>query len=472
MSNKTLRRPSGWLIVPLLLGMFTATVNAAETAPAAPETIAQHDVFEALPKLDSDYQSLLNQYLNLRTQQADLQTVSNSAALSSAVQRAPNAVAGSALIRKNLPRVLRQSSSADLQQLLAYIYNANDTATVKALTEHINQADDVAAASQNYFLLAQYYYSRSNWQGVRAALSKVEIQDLSTGDGHYYDLLMGYALQALKDHRKAVRFYKNIPATSPYYPYAKLNQGTAFLRQGWWSEAHMELEEAIANANKFGDQELHDRLLVVMAYSQLNYEFYRDARKTLRRVSIDGAYTNKALMGLGLAAAYQEDFAGAVNAFNLLTQQTPADLSVDEGHLLLTYAAVEIGDTARAELAYQNAIGHYQNKIDTLDQLLAELEASSVDAVSALVAQLDDRAAEIYASERLIPAYFLENYQGLAAMQRNRLNAEVQKSVVQLQRQYQSQLKKMVSTNIMLRKTMLESYLSQAKYGKAKLYDN
>lgn len=464
MFKKAHSRLAKWVFLPLWVSLVAVSASAQEQEAAIGEA------FEQLPQLDSDYQSLLHDYLSASSSSSS-NTFTDIATLLINVQQAPNKIIGAGLLRANLDLMLNNTSTPSFQTLLEYLYQANDTATVKTVTERINQSSNSVAASQNYFLLAQYYYRRGNWQGVRAALSKVDTQHLAEGDAHYFHLLMGYALQALKEHRKAVSYYNNIPAASPYYSYAKLNHGTAFLRQGWWSEAHMQLEQAIANADSATDKELRDRLLVVMAYSQLNYEFYRDARKTLRRVSIDGAYTNKALMGLGLAAAYQEDFAGAINAFKLLTQKQPADLSVDEGHLLRAYAIVEVGDKPHAEIAYQEAITHYQNKLAELEELLQQLHRSSVASVSELVARLDQRAAEIYASDELVPEYFLDNYRGLASMQQNPATPAVQRQVNELQQQYRNQLKRMVSTNISLRKTMLESYLSQAKFGKAKLYD-
>lgn len=467
--KKISRARAQWLLLLLFACCGLSSQIRAETSANVEQIDAE--AFQRLPELDSDYQPLLDQYLELATKGSDASAIAALPALVQAVKRAPDALSGSALIRKSLPMLLKTSFDADFQYLLSYLYNANDTATVKVLTNQINKMGDSVAASQNYFLLAQYYYNRSNWQGVRAALSKVRPDDLSTGDIHYRQLLMGYALQALKEHREAVKFYRQIPENSPYYAHAKLNQGTAFLRQGWWSDAHAELEAAIHSLDDAGDTDLRDRLLVVLAYSRLNYEFYRDARKTLRRVSLNGAYTNKAMMGLGLAAAYQKDFPGAVNAFKLLSQNRPADLSVDEAHLLLAYALVESGDKPGADVAHTSAIAHFQNKIEAADKRLIELEESPVSSVAGLIEQLNARADEIYGNKALIPHYFLANYQGLSKMQQMAASPELNKAIQKLWEEYSYQLKKMVSTNIELRKSMLESYLSQAKYGKAKLYD-
>ena len=428
------------------------------------------DPYAQLPKLDSDFQTLLNDYLG---QQGRLKTpsFSNLEQLWLAVEQTPNSIQGCSLIRENLALLIDHFYEKSFPSILDYLYKANDTAAIKKITDAIKTSSDPVAASQNYFLLAQYYYGRNNWKGVIAALKQVNTKDLSIGDTHYFDLLMGFALQQLKEHRKAANFYKHIPASSPYFAHAKLNQGTAYLRQGWWSEAHLELDAAIDSLDTNEDQEFKDRLLVVLAYSQLNYEFYRDARKSLRRVSIDGKYTNKALMGLGLAAAYQEDFTGAINAFSILSKKAPADLSVDESLLLLSYALVETGNKPKAEQSYQMAINHYQTKIQVINQELTRFNQTLSTNLSERIAQLNGRADEIYGNSNLIPTYFLNNYDAILLMQKENNVRKFDKSIVELKRNYEIQLNKLVKTNLELRKTMLTSYLSQAKYGKAILYD-
>jgi tetratricopeptide (TPR) repeat protein len=210
---------------------------------------------------------------------------------------------------------------------------------------------------------------------------------------------------------------------------------------------------------------------VVLGYSQLNYEFYRDARDTFRKVALDSGAMNKALMGIGLAAAYQKDFAGAANAFRILAEKVPSDLSVDEAFLLLPVALVEAGDGVAAAVAYQQAIRHYENKIHELEALQERLKVSDFDVSLQTIRELDNRAQEIYGGQQGIPGFLLNNYQNLLALRDASTEHGLAAQFNALHGDYKKLLQGITHTNIDSRLGMLNSYLSQAKFGMAQLYD-
>jgi hypothetical protein len=466
------KRPCGWPLVQiyLLLAALSAclTVPSLAAAQADASTAAAAGPSE-LETADQKYQEFLDRFFRLYLNKYPAQTANRIEDLVHKVASAP-ILEGVAAIRANQNLLLQSTNKKEFEALLDYLYRHNDTATIQALAEGLKKQRDRAALSNYYFLLAKYYESRGNWSGVQAALSKVEVRDLSIANNHYYHLLMGYALQSLKQHRKALTFYRDIPEASPYFSHAKLNEGTAFLRQGWWTEAHIEFEKAIKALDLTGgDPELRNRILVVLGYSQLNYEFYRDARNTFRKVALNSGSMNKALMGIGLAAAYQNDFAGAANAFALLTQKTPADLSVDEAFLLLPAAQVEAKDGTA--ISYQNAIRHYENKIRELGNWQQKLKGSNFDSSITLIKEFDSRAAEIYGTAEGIPQFLLNNYQNLLAMRdaSSALGMTAQYSA--LHAEYKALLEGLTLQKIDARIGILNSYLSQAKFGMAQLYD-
>jgi hypothetical protein len=468
------KRPCGWPLVQICLLLvalsaclalpFFATAQARAGAPA----VSQPNELEAA---DQKYQEFLDQFFRQYLKKYPAQPANGIEDLARKVASAP-ILEGLAAIRANQNLLLQNASKKEFDVLLDYLYRHNDTATIQALAEGLKKQSNPIALSNYYLLLAKYYESRSNWSGVQAALSKVEVRDLSIGNNHYYHLLMGYALQSLKQHRKALTYYRDIPETSPYFSHVKLNEGTAFLRQGWWTEAHIEFEKAIKALDLTGgDPELRNRILVVLGYSQLNYEFYRDARDTFRKVALNSGSMNKALMGIGLAAAYQSDFAGAANAFALLTEKTPADLSVDEAYLLLPTAQVEAKDGAAAATSYQKAIRHYENKIRELENWQQKLKGSNFDSSITLIREFDSKAAEIYGSQNGIPNFVLNNYQNLLAMRDASSTLGMSAQYSALHAQYKALLEGITLQKIDSRISILNSYLSQAKFGMAQLYD-
>jgi hypothetical protein len=466
-------RPREWLlklVSPLLLIALWGLTPGAAIAQAEVKA-GQAVTAKEFDALDTQYQEFLNQFFQQHLKKNPQQPVAGIESLVLRV-RAAGLVDALAVIRANLDMARQNTATKEFDFLLNFLYQVNDTASIQVLTEHLKKLGDSAVLSRNYFLLAKYYEERQNWQAVQGALSRIDVRNLSVGDNHYYQLLMGYAMQNLKEHRKSLQYYQQIPKDSPYFAHAKLNEGSANLRQGWWTEAHMEFERAIQFLTDHPrDETLRNRLLVVLGYSQLHYEFYRDARNTLRKVAVDSDSTNKALMGIGLAAAYQKDFVGAANAFRLLTEKPVADLSVDEAFLLLPYAHEETGNRDAAGLAYQKAVDHYQRKIDDLLHLQNRILGVSQNNLLKEIRDTEARAAEVFGGATGIPAYMQRNFDNLMQMQPLAGEPGLEKTARDLRQRYQNQLQKLTAQNIEARRAMLNSYLSQAKFGMAKLYD-
>lgn len=431
---------------------------------------------QLLTALDSDFQDASSEYYQNYSKTHNVRVYRDPKVLHSAVFLNKDPIEAVALIRANIKLVVHKTPIELFSDFLGFVYDANATATVKIITQQVNKSNDFEKISQNYFLLAKYYYERGNWRGVRGALSKVDIKSLSVGDSQYHNLLMGFALQESKEHRKSVAYYKTIPKSSPYYTHAKLNEGTAYLRQGWWTEANIEFERALSVLNVLKlktdeEKSFEDRLLVVLGFSQLYYEFYRDARKTLRRVSVDGVYTNKAMMGLGIAAAHQKDFSGALNIFELLIQKDLKDVNVDEAYLLIPFGYEELEDATNATITYQQAINYYQSRLFELQAQKSRLNGSSSRQFSTVIENLNNESKVIYGKKNVIPNYVMNNYRTIVKMDLKEVNIATTKSIQAVKAQYEQKLKLLVLMNIDLRRSILSSYLSQAKFGIAKLYD-
>ena len=382
---------------------------------------------------------------------------------------AADPVSAGAIVRANQTLLQAHYQSAAFRDALVRSYALNDTATVREFTRFIDAKGDPVAIADNYFALAKYYYARGNWPGVAAALSQVDGKQLDVSDAQYAELLRGYALQAQKKHRKAMTHYRQIPASSTYYPYLKLNLGTAYLRQGWWTDAHAEFKAALAAAA--GNPELQNRIRVTLGFSQIHNEFYRDARKTLRKVPLGTALTNKALLGLGVAAAFEGDYAGAENAFARLTEEASVVQNVDEAYLLLAQVRAE-RHGANAAQSFRAAIGHFEQRLTEL----SEARQALADAVAAsaldLIARFDARAQQLYAgSVSPLPQYARDNYRHLLDMTERAARLDLPVDLGGFLNEFDAALKAQMDDSLAQRESVLQSYLSQAKLGVAKLYD-
>lgn len=459
----------------IVLSLFCFDVYANKKIEKAEETKA------AIAQLDEMYQSTLNDFYNklLKKQKIGKQNIDELANLPNLSQeigqsgQLPMAAAKNLhRLRANTATVYENLYGKSLKNILEFLYQVNDTATIQKLTDKINSQATPTEKSLNYFLQAKYYHEREHWFGVNAALRHVNAKELPSADAHYSDLLRGYALQEQKKHREAVIYYKSIPENSPYFKYAKLNEGLAYMRQGWWSEAHYEFQKAINALDADEHREFVNRMRVVLGFSQIHHEFFRDARKSLRKVTLDSSHTQKALIGIGLAAAYQEDYVGAVNAFKRVTQSNVSDINVDEAYLLVPAVYQEQDENALALEAYEAAKLYYQKRLADLRQAKDNLNKDNSTSIPQLLKTTASRGDEIYGEKDLIPHYIIDNYFLILAFDQYASELGFKYDFSALEKKYENSLKALVISNIELREELLKNYLSQARYGVAQLYDN
>jgi len=467
--NKKRARLSGFAIFLVCTFCWVAASTSAQTEVVGAEA--------ELSRLNTEFHRHLNDYLTSKLASSGSANSSKNIQWTSSEilkrARASETPLDSLLVvRSGMPVWVQQASNADFQALLQILYDANDHYGIEKVNHMVKQHFDEIKVSISYFMRAKFLFDRGRWAELKKILVLIDDKSLQLGDSHYLYLMSAYLLQETKHHRKSVKIYDRIPQDSPYYPTARLNIGTAYLRQGWWTDANLEFKKSIDELVRRGEEnDFINRVLVVLGYSQLHYEFYRDARNTFRRVELGSDYANKALMGLGLAAAHQEDFAGALNAFRRLAQMEIKDTNVDESYLLLPYGFQELNDVKKAAKAYEDAINYYELRLLEVSSVASKLGAASIEYVPDLVAKLNQSAKVYYLSDQVVSSVFLSNYSLLLDMTGKSKSKKIDRRTKALILEYNNSLKKAVSGNIKQRETVLQSYLSQAKFGVAKLYD-
>jgi tetratricopeptide (TPR) repeat protein len=283
-------------------------------------------------------------------------------------------------------------------------------------------------------------------------------EQLSKTDASEAYVLLGTALQKKKKHRDAIRVYEKVASNSRHFRIAQLNLASAFLRQEWWTDAHAAIHAALKeNANKRDG--LDYRLFTMLGYSQIQFGFYRDARESFRNVAVSSIYAQRALLGLGIAALHQQDFIGALNAFDKLRGLQKPDMSTAEAYLLSAFALRQLEQFDAATSRYQEAIDYYQT---LSSQIAAQLESTDGVAIGFLRTEhsadkrLLNNARKIALLEGLSKAGASNEAAGINIL-KSKLNNDSAERTRQLLRE---------------EKTAIDSYLSQSRFGLASLYDH
>lgn len=436
---------------------------------------------EETKTLEKDYQAVSNQiYVLLAKNLSDCQSQINSIkALNNQLQnisRQNKNVIGQCLIRNNLSLIKKNIDTKYVFPIFRFLLNNNNILVANKLYIQAKSEADKSLISNLSFMYARYYLKRKKWKKV-LQYTEDTYTDLSDDDANLARLFTGIAMQKTKQHRKAVSIYSKIPEQSKYYPAARLNMATAYIRQDWWTDAHIKINEILSskkNKTKV-DREMINRLYLVLGYSLLNKEFYRDSREAFRNVELNSQYFNKALLGVVLTATNQEDYIGALNAINILKSKKTIDLSVDESYLLLPYIYEKLNKSTTASASYSDAQKYYQERIKNISLLKNNLQINfSAEEILENKNQIKIKNNIINFSNH-IPIVFLENNTRIIELssyinQYN--NISLKNDFLKLNNRYKKSLSKAFSELLEKRLTYLNSYMNQSRFGLARLFDS
>lgn len=224
---------------------------------------------------------------------------------------------------------------------------------------------------------------QAQWHRVEEKLPSLQHHySLSQTQRSYLHLAEALLWQSRGEHRRAIPLYERIEPDSDVYLEARTNLAIAFLKQGWWSDAHRELEKLLTRAEP--DAELKNRWRMMLGMSQLQQGFYRDARATFGTIDQNSRHSAHAWRGIGLTALHLGDHGGALNAFRRLKEKHADE--IPEGAFLVAFTYDRMNRLKLAEANYREALLHYQHQLQQTQKALAQ-RAPDAEEIPALEAQ-------------------------------------------------------------------------------------
>ena len=374
------------------------------------------------------------------------------------------------LIYFNIQTVMENIDTKAVFQIVELLLDKNEWKLANTLFKKIKDEGDKSLLATIQFKFAIYHAQRNEWAQVNKLLDGF-IAELSDENAAYALLLNGSALQHLKKHRQAVENYKKVKPTSQYYSYAQLNTAIANIRQGWWTDAQTKIKDLIVQYNKTNEDELTNRLYLVLGYALLQREYYRDARESFRNIGLESRYTNRALLGIGLTATSQGDFVGGLNALTILKNKKTSDLSVDESYLLVPYVYEKLQQELTVTTTYTEAMNYYQRRTANLENI-----SNSRSDFNKLLFNPNTSSFIIennnFDYTNRYPDSFIKNYKRLVEFKSVSKSKKLQGKINKLIKRFDMTYQQVVADLANQRIEYLKSYLNQSRYGLARLYDN
>ena len=150
---------------------------------------------------------------------------------------------------------------------------------------------------------------------------------------------------------------------------ARFNLGVALIRSGA-PERGRPLLETVGSAPAASEEErsLRDRANLALGFAHLQERQGEPAAAALRRVRLDGPFTNRALLGLGWAESDARRADRALVPWLELRERPLLDSAVQESYLAVPYAYAQLASNGEAATHYRHAVQAYATEGRRIDE--------------------------------------------------------------------------------------------------------
>ena len=280
---------------------------------------------------------------------------------------------------------------AEAQLLLGGIYlsyGLHDDAE-RLFTVLLDAENSPEVYDRAWFYLGKIRYYKGFYKASAAALEHVG-EHLDDELREELQTLRANLLMAREQYAEAVQTLdrRSRGSDEDQAWFSRFNLGVALVRAGQTDEGMAQLER-VGGLDSHGDETLkalRDQANLALGYSILKQDPAR-AGTWLRRVRLNGPFSNKALLGMGWAALEQQQYRQALLPWIELSQRPRTDIAVYEALLARGYAEELLQAYPQAMDSYARAIDIFQQELQALDDTRAAVQAGRL--WDDLLAQVD-----------------------------------------------------------------------------------
>ncbi len=173
----------------------------------------------------------------------------------------------------------------------------------------------------------------------------------------------------------AARVLEGLQGSESLEGFSTYNLGIARLQEGNAKEAVQQLDAAgQISANDPATVAIRDKANFVLGTMFFEANEFGAAQKALDRVSLEGPYSNQALLRAGWADVSAQNFKRAVVPWSILAEREPTDAAVQDALLALPYAYSKMNVHGRAAVLYGRAVETFAQELTKVDASIASIE--------------------------------------------------------------------------------------------------
>ncbi len=224
-----------------------------------------------------------------------------------------------------------------------------------------------------WYYLAKVWYQRGYLQESERALGQISGALDGRLDAERYMLLAQVLMLQgrFDDAITALNAYKGPP---DWTAYSKFNLGVALVRKDRLNEA-VPLLTSVGTLESQSEEmlSLRDKANLALGFALLQGQRPVEAKPALQRVRLEGAFSSKALLGVGWAEAQAGEFQKALVPWMALHDRNLLDAAVQESYLAVPYAFTKLQANGQAAEYYNTAIQSFDAETKRIDDSIAQI---------------------------------------------------------------------------------------------------
>jgi hypothetical protein len=254
------------------------------------------------------------------------------------------------------------------------LYNEAGERFSRLLTPDIPQG----VRNRAWFYLGEIWYARGYLDKAIDALRHVQ-GPLPTEQEAQKTHLLANALLRQGQIDEAIALLKAFNGPPDWLAFAQFNLGVALVRQQRMPEADANLTAVGTLVSSAPEMvALRDRANLALGFAYLQANQPDKARLPLERVRLNGAYSSKALLGLGWADAALGDYQAALAPWTELHKRSLLDSAVQESYLAVPYAYGKLESNAQAAEDYETALTSFATEQQALDGAIGRIQSGQM----------------------------------------------------------------------------------------------
>jgi len=243
----------------------------------------------------------------------------------------------------------------------------------RAITAVINGNVEEPIRNEAIFRLARIYFQKDQPKNALYAVDSIN-GEVPQPIADNLKFLRAEILMANGRFAEAAHILKNLQDAEGLEGFSTYNLGVALIRDGKENEGRQYLDRTgKINSDNPLVLAIKDKANLVLGTKLMEDKKFDNARLVLDRVRLNGPFSNRALLSLGWADAFQNNFGRAIVPWSILSEREVTDASAQEAMLAAPYAYSKLNVYSKAALMYGKALFNFGAELDKLEESIKSI---------------------------------------------------------------------------------------------------